>query len=133
MRHGGSFIIIYFYPQQLQYRMHPEICRFPSLHFYNKKLLNGAKMYSKIAPFHATECLGPYVFFDVIDGQELHGKNSGALSLYNECEADAAVELLQFFRMRYISPSSSPTPRTTHPRLGLFYSLCFKSVFGYFT
>ncbi|CAK9154009.1 unnamed protein product [Ilex paraguariensis] len=86
-----------------QYRMHPEICRFPSLHFYDSKLLNGDLMSSKAAPFHETEGLGPYVFFDVIDGQELRGKNSGALSLYNECEADAAVEVLQFFRKRYPS------------------------------
>ncbi|KAK8292736.1 hypothetical protein V6Z11_D06G139400 [Gossypium hirsutum] len=86
-----------------QYRMHPEICRFPSLHFYDKKLLNGDTVLSKSASFHGTEGLGPYVFYDVVDGLELHGKNSGALSLYNECEADAAVELLKFFRKRYPS------------------------------
>ncbi|KAF8389472.1 hypothetical protein HHK36_026167 [Tetracentron sinense] len=86
-----------------QYRMHPEICQFPSLHFYDKKLLNGNQMASKSAPFHETGYLGPYVFFDIIDGQERHGKNSGAISLYNECEADAAVELLRFFKNRYPS------------------------------
>lgn len=84
-----------------QYRMHPEICRFPSLHFYDGKLLNGDGMSSKETPFHKTEGLGPYLFFDIVDGQELHGKNSG--SLYNECEADAAVELLRFFRKSYPS------------------------------
>lgn len=86
---------------QWQYRMHPEICKFPSLHFYESKLLNGSHMPSKSAPFHQTKCLGPYVFYDIIDGQELHGKNSGALSLYNEHEADAVVEVLRFFRKRY--------------------------------
>ncbi|KAA8541523.1 hypothetical protein F0562_022675 [Nyssa sinensis] len=86
-----------------QYRMHPEICQFPSLHFYDSKLLNGDQMSSKSAPFHKTEGLGPYVFFDIVDGQELHGKNSGAMSLYNECEADAAVAILQFFKKRYPS------------------------------
>lgn len=84
-----------------QYRMHPDICLFPSMHFYEKKLLNGDDMSSKSAPFHETGGLGPYVFYDVIDGRELHGKNSSAMSLYNEHEADAAVELLKFFRMRY--------------------------------
>ncbi|OMO65548.1 putative helicase MAGATAMA 3 [Corchorus olitorius] len=79
-----------------QYRMHPEICHFPSLHFYDKKLLNGDTMSSKSASFHGTEGLGPYVFYDVVDGQELRGKNSGALSLYNEREADAAVELIRY-------------------------------------
>ncbi|XP_075666212.1 uncharacterized protein LOC142636030 isoform X1 [Castanea sativa] len=86
-----------------QYRMHPEICRFPSLHFYDRKLLNGDKMSSKSAPFHEIEGLGPYVFYDIVDGQEHRGKNSGALSLYNEHEADAAVEVLRFFKKRYPS------------------------------
>ncbi|XVF86232.1 hypothetical protein PTKIN_Ptkin18bG0023800 [Pterospermum kingtungense] len=86
-----------------QYRMHPEICRFPSLHFYDNKLLNGNTMSSKSTVFHGTEGLGPYVFYDVVDGLELRGKNSGALSLYNEREADAAVELLKFFRKKYPS------------------------------
>nr|XP_043617923.1 uncharacterized protein LOC122589673 isoform X2 [Erigeron canadensis] len=82
-----------------QYRMHPEICRFPSLHFYDGNLLNGDGMPSKEKSFHKTKGLGPYLFFDILDGQELHAKNSG--SLYNEFEADAAVELLQFFRKSY--------------------------------
>lgn len=82
--------------------MHPEICRFPSLHFYDRKLVNGDQMSDKSASFHATEGLGPYLFFDVVDGHELHGKNSGGLSLYNESEADAAVEILSFFKKRYI-------------------------------
>ncbi|KAJ8770865.1 hypothetical protein K2173_021780 [Erythroxylum novogranatense] len=86
-----------------QYRMHPEICQFPSLHFYEGKLLNGGQLSSKSAPFHETEGLGPYVFYDIIDGLERHGKNSGALSLYNEHEAEAAVELLRFFKKRHPS------------------------------
>lgn len=86
-----------------QYRMHPEICWFPSLHFYDRKLVNGDQMSDKSASFHATEGLGPYLFFDVVDGHELHGKNSGGLSLYNESEADAAVEILSFFKKRYPS------------------------------
>ncbi|CAN1306121.1 Helicase SEN1 [Linum perenne] len=84
-----------------QYRMHPEICRFPSLHFYEGKLLNGEKMSAKSAPFHETEGLGPYVFYDVVDGQELRGKSPGTMSLYNEHEAEAAVQLLKFFKQRY--------------------------------
>ncbi|PRQ51867.1 putative helicase senataxin, P-loop containing nucleoside triphosphate hydrolase [Rosa chinensis] len=86
-----------------QYRMHPDICLFPSMHFYEKKLLNGDDMSSKSAPFHETGGLGPYIFYDVIDGRELRGKNSSAMSLYNEHEADAAVELLKFLKKRYPS------------------------------
>lgn len=81
--------------------MHPEICQFPSLHFYDSKLLNGCDILSKTAPFHETEGLGPYIFYNVIDGREHRGENSGALSLYNEQEANAAVELLKFFKKRY--------------------------------
>lgn len=81
--------------------MHPEICRFPSLHFYDNKLLNGDNMSSKSAAFHGTECFGPYVFYDIVDGQELRVKNSGTLSLYNEREVDAAVEMLKFYKKRY--------------------------------
>lgn len=58
-------------------------------------------MSSKSAPFHVNESLRPYVFYDVADGQEIRGRNSGSFSLYNECEADAAVELLKLFRKRY--------------------------------
>ncbi|KAI3455745.1 hypothetical protein Pfo_012408 [Paulownia fortunei] len=86
-----------------QYRMHPEICHFPSSHFYEGKLLNGDQMSGKAASFHQTRCLGPYVFFDIIDGQELRGKNAASLSLYNESEADAAVEVLRFFKKSYPS------------------------------
>ncbi|KAJ4958297.1 hypothetical protein NE237_025408 [Protea cynaroides] len=86
-----------------QYRMHPEISQFPSLHFYEKKLLNGDQMGSKSASFHENAYLGPYVFFDIMDGQEHHGKNSGALSLYNECEADACIEVIRFLKKRYPS------------------------------
>lgn len=81
--------------------MHPEICRFPSSHFYEGKLQNGDQMSGRVASFHETRCLGPYVFFDIIDGLELRGHNSASLSLYNESEADAAIEVLRFLKKRY--------------------------------
>ncbi|XP_026404868.1 uncharacterized protein LOC113299953 [Papaver somniferum] len=84
-----------------QYRMHPEICQFPSLHFYDNKLLNGDQMASKLAPFHEDRYLGPYIFFDVAEGQESRGRSSGSQSLCNESEAEAAVEVLRFFKKRY--------------------------------
>ncbi|KAK1275909.1 putative helicase MAGATAMA 3 [Acorus gramineus] len=86
-----------------QYRMHPEICRFPSLHFYENKLRDGVLMASKSATFHENICLGPFVFFDIVDGHEYHGKDSGCLSLCNDSEADAAVEITRFFKKRYSS------------------------------
>ncbi|XP_073000501.1 uncharacterized protein [Typha latifolia] len=86
-----------------QYRMHPEICRFPSLHFYENKLLNGAQLASKSAPFHENHLLGPYMFFDIVDGHECYGKNTGVQSLFNDSEADAVIEILKFLRKRYPS------------------------------
>lgn len=84
-----------------QYRMHPDICRFPALHFYDGKLKNGYDESRKSVVFHETDVLGPYVFFDIVDGRESRGKNSSALSLCNEFEAEAAVEVLKFFRKKY--------------------------------
>lgn len=85
----------------MQYRMHPDICRFPSMHFYENKLLNGAKMADRSALFHENNCLRPYMFFDIVDGQEHHRKNSGSVSLFNEAEAEAAVEILKFLKKKY--------------------------------
>lgn len=84
-----------------QYRMHSEISKFPSFHFYENKLVDGTQMSSKSAPFHENILFGPYLFFDVIDGLECNGKKSGSVSLYNEAEAEAAVEILKFLRKGY--------------------------------
>ncbi|XP_072147579.1 uncharacterized protein [Setaria viridis] len=84
-----------------QYRMHPEISRFPSLHFYENKLLDGAEMAEKSASFHDHDYLGPYMFFDIADGREHCGRNAATQSLCNEFEADAALEILTFLKKRY--------------------------------
>uniref|UniRef100_A0A0E0M2X1 Uncharacterized protein n=1 Tax=Oryza punctata TaxID=4537 RepID=A0A0E0M2X1_ORYPU len=89
-----------------QYRMHPEISRFPSLHFYENKLLDGAQAADKSAPFHGHDCLGPYMFFDVADGREQCGKNAATQSLCNQFEAEAALEILGFLKNRYPSEFS---------------------------
>ncbi|KAJ3676832.1 hypothetical protein LUZ60_002556 [Juncus effusus] len=86
-----------------QYRMHPEISRFPSLHFYENKLLNGARASEKSAAFHEIKYLGPYMFFDIIDGQERQSRSSGSQSLCNEFEIEAAVDILKFLKNRYES------------------------------
>ncbi|KAL9247212.1 hypothetical protein vseg_020667 [Gypsophila vaccaria] len=86
-----------------QYRMHPEISSFPSLHFYEGKLLNGVQASSKTSSFHKTLGLGPYMFYDVTDGQEHYGKNSGSSSLNNEGEADAAIEIVRYLQKRHPS------------------------------
>ncbi|CAH2037301.1 unnamed protein product [Thlaspi arvense] len=94
-------LTIYLLSLLKQYRMHPDICRFPSMHFYDNKLLNGVDMSSKSAPFHENHYLGPYVFYDIVDGQEHRSGDSS--SVCNEQEAEAAVQLLRFFKKRYPS------------------------------
>jgi len=84
-----------------QYRMHPEISRFPSLHFYENKLLDGVEMAEKSASFHDHDYLGPYMFFDIADGREHCGRNAATQSLCNEFEADAALAVLTLLKKRY--------------------------------
>ncbi|EMS66782.1 hypothetical protein TRIUR3_27803 [Triticum urartu] len=81
-----------------KYRMHPYISRFPSLHFYENKLLDGAQKAEKSDPFHDHRCLGPYMFFDIADGHEHAGTSAAAQSLSNQFEAGAALEILSFLK-----------------------------------
>ncbi|XP_010462744.1 PREDICTED: uncharacterized protein LOC104743346 [Camelina sativa] len=103
-----------------QYRMHPEICRFPSMHFYDGKLLNGVDMSNKSAPFHETRHLGPYVFYDIVDGQEHRSGDSS--SVCNEQEAEAAVQLLRFFKKRigFVSDVRRMNVALTRAKLSLW-------------
>jgi len=74
-----------------QYRMHPEISRFPSSSFYDGRLLDGPDMAKSTArPWHQSQILGPYRFFDV------HGTHQSAPrghSLINLAEIDVALTL----------------------------------------
>lgn len=75
------------------------------MHFYDNKLLNGVDMSSKSAPFHESNYLGPYVFYDIVDGQE--NRSGDSSSVCNEQEAEAAVQLLRFFKKRSLIILSS--------------------------
>ncbi|KAL3303993.1 helicase sen1 [Colletotrichum asianum] len=79
-----------------QYRMHPEISRFPSLEFYEGKLVDGDDMADlRRQPWHASALLGPYRFFDVEGSQE---KGNKGRSLVNHAELRVAMQLYERFR-----------------------------------
>lgn len=76
----------------IQYRMHPDISRFPSKLFYKSRLLDGPNMAkASSAVWHTLPEFPPYRFFNVLDGQEKIGRGK---SIYNVAEADAAVALV---------------------------------------
>ena len=76
-----------------QYRMHPEISLFPSNTFYDAKLLDGpgiAKLRTR--PWHQSEILGPYRFFDVQGTQQSAPRGH---SLVNMAEIEVALKLFE--------------------------------------
>ncbi|CAB4380305.1 unnamed protein product [Rhizophagus irregularis] len=73
-----------------QYRMHPEISRFPSRLFYNNALLDAPDLERKKSQvWHSMHIFGPYRFFDV-EGKMIKDKKK---SSYNTDEAYVAVKL----------------------------------------
>lgn len=85
-----------------QYRMHPEIREFPSAHFYNNLITDGPGLKgSRKAIFHRESYLGPYVFFDVVDGKEGGRGNSASQSISNEAEVEVVLQLYLTLKKRY--------------------------------
>ncbi|KUJ23532.1 uncharacterized protein LY89DRAFT_680273 [Mollisia scopiformis] len=82
-----------------QYRMHPEISRFPSAQFYNSRLVDGDGMAQlRQQPWHASTILGPYRFFDVAGFQT---KQAQGHSFINVPELNAALQLYQRLKTDY--------------------------------
>ncbi|ODM14373.1 hypothetical protein SI65_10208 [Aspergillus cristatus] len=76
-----------------QYRMHPEISAFPSSAFYDGKLQDGPNMGPlRARPWHQSELLTPYRFFDV---QGLHQSAAKGHSLINVAELQVAMQLYE--------------------------------------
>ncbi|KAJ5889349.1 Zinc finger CCHC-type [Penicillium tannophilum] len=74
-----------------QYRMHPDISRFPSATFYDGKLQDGPSMAKlNTRPWHQSELLTPYRFFDV---QGMHSSEAKGHSLVNYAELQVAMQL----------------------------------------
>ncbi|KAB5560107.1 SEN1 N terminal-domain-containing protein [Coniochaeta sp. 2T2.1] len=82
-----------------QYRMHPEISQFPSQEFYEGRLADGADMASlRLQPWHESQLLGPYRFFDV---RGVQSRGSKGQSLVNMEEIKVALQLYERFRADY--------------------------------
>jgi senataxin len=77
----------------IQYRMHPEISRFPSITFYDGRLQDGPGMAKlRHRPWHESTLLTPYRFFDV---QGLHQSAPKGHSLVNLAELQVAMQLYE--------------------------------------
>lgn len=82
-----------------QYRMHPEISLFPSTEFYEGRLVDGDNMARlRQQPWHSSELLGPYRFFDVEGAQE---RGARGKSYVNYKEIQVAMQLYSRFRTDY--------------------------------
>lgn len=78
----------------VQYRMHPEIRRFPSHHFYKDKLEDAPEVKQMPQePYHSVKLLGPYCVFDVASGKEIRGKSGASLCNAEEAEMAACLYL----------------------------------------
>ncbi|CAM6095945.1 unnamed protein product [Calypogeia fissa] len=85
-----------------QYRMHPEIRQFPSAHFYDDLITDGEGLNAaRKAIFHREPSFGPYVFFNVVDGQESSKGSSASQSLSNQAEVSVAVHLYLALKKGY--------------------------------
>ncbi|KAK2608675.1 DEAD-box type RNA helicase [Conoideocrella luteorostrata] len=83
----------------MQYRMHPEISKFPSTEFYEGQLQDGQDMLQlRRQPWHNSALLSPYRFFDV-EGVQAKGRKGR--SLVNTKELDVAIEMYERFRKEY--------------------------------
>jgi len=76
----------------IQYRMHPSISKFPSMAFYQSRLLDGPDMPTKaFQPWHHSDSLfPPYAFFHPVGAREERGAHH---SLMNRTEASLAVSI----------------------------------------
>src|SRR5579862_4957340 len=85
------------YLLSIQYRMNPEISRFPSLKFYDGKLIDGPDMASATSrEWHQSTLFRPYSFFNVHGGSQERG--SRGVSLMNKAEVQVALNIYDRLR-----------------------------------
>ena len=83
----------------IQYRMHPDICQFPSEYFYDSKLENGPRMREACeASWHSDPMFPPYRFFDLLTSKEQMGHGG---SLYNVDEAIFCAKMVKLLSLNH--------------------------------
>ncbi|WBW73992.1 ATP-dependent RNA helicase Dbl8 [Schizosaccharomyces osmophilus] len=88
------------YLLSIQYRMHPEISKFPSHYFYQSKLIDGPNMVSVAdRPWHHDALFGVYRFFNVVSRESI----SRSKSLYNADEASFVLLLYEKLSQNFIN------------------------------
>eukprot|EP00741_Cyanophora_paradoxa_P020396 tig00021254_g19687.t1 len=95
-----------------QYRMHPEISRFPNEQFYRGRVRDGPSV-AKEAPWHrdSDDLFPPIRFINVRDTGEKRTDYDGRTSYANESEADLATFLCRTWFKRYKETGASPKSR----------------------
>ncbi|RKP04478.1 AAA domain-containing protein, partial [Thamnocephalis sphaerospora] len=77
----------------IQYRMHPQISKFPSRLFYQGRIKDGPNMDERTAaPWHEHTVFGPFVFYNALRGQE---QSVGGRSYANSREAEVAILIVE--------------------------------------
>ncbi|EPX70477.1 helicase sen1 [Schizosaccharomyces octosporus yFS286] len=88
------------YLLSIQYRMHPEISKFPSHYFYQSKLIDGPNMTSVAdRPWHHDALFGVYRFFNVVGKESV----SRSKSLYNADEASFVLLLYEKLSQNFVN------------------------------
>ena len=88
------------YLLSIQYRMNPEISRFPSEQFYEGKLIDGPNMAMVTdREWHQSALFRPYCFFNVHGGAQERGKKG--VSLMNRAEVNIAISIYDRLRADY--------------------------------
>ena len=81
------------YLLDVQYRMHPDISRFPSKEFYKSRLKDGPDMATKTArEWHVQPIYSPYRFFN-LRGEQV--RNERTQSLFNKVECRVILEIVE--------------------------------------
>ena len=91
----------------MQYRMHPEIRRFPSANFYEDSLVDAASVLARPrAWYHDDVFLRPFLFYDVHGYENRSFELGSGTSLSNAVEADFVIALLHRLHMRAMDVDS---------------------------